>query len=240
MQTKTIWKSFSLNQRPRPKGTRYASENIFPFRDKSRGIKPTNGNEHLFNKILGINLILWGIAGALFSDEKDFSVVRLCITCINLLVGILIFFRTKAIIKASILSNPHWIIVILCNGIIFKLSQPIDHWLVNLEILFVFGALFTLVSFLCLGNNFSIRPAVRGLSTIGTYKIVRHPCYLGESLMTLACVIASNNYYSVLIFIVLLSFQVWRINEEEKMLKTLPLYKSFSKKTKWRLLPLVW
>ena len=68
----------------------------------------------------------------------------------------------------------------------------------------------------------------------------RHPCYLGESLMTLACVIASHNYYSILIFVILLSFQVWRIREEEKMLQSLPSYISFSKKTKWRLLPFIW
>ena len=37
-----------INQRPEPKYTKYASENIFSFRYKSRGIKPIGGNKHLY------------------------------------------------------------------------------------------------------------------------------------------------------------------------------------------------
>lgn len=197
-------------------------------------------NEKLFNKILGLNIILWGIAGLLSSLKDDISAVRLCITIINFVVGFLIFFRKKAIITTSVLSNPHWIIVLVCNGVIFRISHPLHQWSFATEFLFVFGALFTIISFFYLGSNFSIRPSARGVSSLGTYKIVRHPCYLGESLMTLACVIASNNYYALLIFVLLLAFQAWRILEEEKILQSLPEYIRFCEKIKWRLIPFVW
>lgn len=197
-------------------------------------------NEKIFNKILGLNIVFWGIAGLISSLGQEISPVRICITIINFIVGFLIFFRKKAVMTTSFFSNPHWIIVLVCNGIIFKLSHPLQDWQLGTEILFIFGSLFTIISFFYLGNNFSIRPSVRGVSSLGTYKIVRHPCYLGESLMTLACVIASNNYYAILIFILLLSFQVWRIREEEKMLQTLPEYLIFSEKIKWRLIPFIW
>ena len=43
-KTKDIQKKKNLKLYQRPKAMRYASENTFSFRDKSRGIKPTGGN----------------------------------------------------------------------------------------------------------------------------------------------------------------------------------------------------
>ena len=196
--------------------------------------------EQHFNKILGVNIVLLAITGLIFTAEKDFSIIRLDIALINIYAGVHIFTRKEVISKTSTFSQPHWIIVLICNGILFKLSQPTAAWGISLTLLFTFGVVFTIISFTYLGRNFSIRPSVRGLSSHGTYKIVRHPCYLGELIMTLACVVASQNYYSILVFIILILFQVWRIKEEETVLQTLPAYLSFSKKTRWRLLPLVW
>ncbi len=197
-------------------------------------------NEKLFNLLFGLNIFGWGIAGIFFSSDTELSPVRVCITSINVIVGLLIFFRKKAIVPTMLLSSPHWFIVLFCNGYLFRLAQPLSNWSIYTEGLFIFGSIFTIISFMFLGSNFSIRPSVRGVSTRGTYKIVRHPAYLGEALMALACVIASPHYYAFLIYFVLMAFQVWRINEEESMLRTLPAYVAFAEKTNWRLIPFIW
>ena len=197
--------------------------------------------ELILNIFFGLSLIYWGFAGFIQNYEHFLhSPARIFTTILNITVGILIISR-KSVIKLGsqksiLISLPSLIL----GGVIFKLSQPMNLWNLYSEILFIFGGIFALVSFLFLGRNFAIIPAIRNIVANGTYRIVRHPAYLGELIMTIACVIASQNFYTVFIIILFLPLLILRIKEEEKLLSEDKNYKKYQEITKWRLIPFIW
>lgn len=94
-----------------------------------------------------------------------------------------------------------------------------------------------IVSKLSLGRSFGLLPANRGVVTHGTYKIVRHPIYLGYLIGHMAFLFASFSWRNFGLFCVLYFFQCLRIWEEEKLLKNDPTYRQYMLKTPYRLLP---
>ena len=75
----------------------------------------------------------------------------------------------------------------------------------------------------------------------GPYAVVRHPMYLGASLMYLLSPIALGSFWAVIAFLPLPVLLVLRIfNEEQVLAKELPGYKAYMKKVKYRLIPFIW
>ena len=75
----------------------------------------------------------------------------------------------------------------------------------------------------------------------GPYAVVRHPMYSGALLMLLSTPLALGSFWDfpfvILIFIVI----VWRLLDEEKFLsKNLSGYTAYCKKTRFRLIPMIW
>ena len=126
------------------------------------------------------------------------------------------------------------------NGLLFKMAHPFQNWPLLLGIVFVVGVLFTLLSFSHLGKNFAIFPSLRSISTGGPYRLIRHPGYASEILMTLTCCIANLTIVSVLILIVFIVFLCIRIEEEEKLLSESEDYLRYKSLVKWKLLPYLW
>ena len=80
----------------------------------------------------------------------------------------------------------------------------------------------------------------RVIST-GPYTLVRHPMYLGTSIMWLATPIALGSYWALPVFLILPIVLVYRImNEEEVHLRELPGYREYTQKVKYRLIPGIW
>ena len=83
----------------------------------------------------------------------------------------------------------------------------------------------------------------QGQSVISTgpYALVRHPMYLGTSIMWLATPIALGSFWALPIFLILPVVLVYRImNEEEVLLRELPGYREYTRKVKYRLIPGIW
>jgi len=85
-----------------------------------------------------------------------------------------------------------------------------------------------------------VEPDQRVISS-GPYALVRHPMYLGTSVMMLATPIALGSYWAFPVFLILPIVLVYRImNEEEVLLRELPGYREYTQKVKYRLVPGIW
>jgi len=197
--------------------------------------------EYLLNILLGVSLIYWGIAGFWMGlKQEELSVIRIFITILNLLVGVLILTRKPALetgaLRSMLISLPS----LICGGLLFKLAMPLHLWSIYGQGTFILGGAITVVSFLFLGRNFSILPAMRETVSKGAYRWVRHPAYFGEMLMLTACLFCMQSYWSVLPFVIFFPAIVYRILEEQKLLSTYANYSTYMAKVKWRLLPYIW
>ncbi|HEX7364787.1 MAG TPA: isoprenylcysteine carboxylmethyltransferase family protein [Dehalococcoidia bacterium] len=75
----------------------------------------------------------------------------------------------------------------------------------------------------------------------GPYAVIRHPMYLGGSLLYLFSPIALGSWWAVIAFLPLPVLLIFRIlNEEQVLAKELPGYKAYMKKVKYRLIPFIW
>ena len=77
--------------------------------------------------------------------------------------------------------------------------------------------------------------------TTGPYAIIRHPMYLGVTLMFLATPLALGSWWAVPVFLFLPVVLVFRIrNEEEVLVRELPGYADYYRDVKYRLIPGIW
>jgi protein-S-isoprenylcysteine O-methyltransferase Ste14 len=75
----------------------------------------------------------------------------------------------------------------------------------------------------------------------GPYAMVRHPMYLGTSIMWLATPVALGSWWALPFFFLIPVILVWRIlNEEEVLLRDLPGYREYVQTVKYRLVPGIW
>lgn len=94
-------------------------------------------------------------------------------------------------------------------------------------------------------NSYSSRiinvEAGQRVITTGPYAIIRHPMYLGVTLMFLATPLALGSWWAVPVFLFLPVFLVFRIrNEEEVLIRELPGYAEYCRDVKYRLIPGIW
>ena len=117
-------------------------------------------------------------------------------------------------------------------------------WLTILAQAFVLGG--CLMMFWVLkGNSFAgatirVEPGQRVISD-GPYRIVRHPMYLGASVMFLFAPLALGSYFALPVFALLIPIIVFRLLSEEKVLRQeLPGYTEYCLHTRFRLVPHCW
>ncbi|MGA3149787.1 MAG: isoprenylcysteine carboxylmethyltransferase family protein, partial [Acidimicrobiales bacterium] len=103
------------------------------------------------------------------------------------------------------------------------------------------GVLLALAAAFELGTNFSFGPQSRQLVSTGPYRLVRHPMYLAELLMTTGIVMVAMHLTVVIGLCAVIVLQVVRISaEEELLIRTMPTYRTFVRATRCRLIPSVW
>jgi len=74
----------------------------------------------------------------------------------------------------------------------------------------------------------------------GPYAFVRHPMYVGALLYLLGTPLALGSYWGVLPFVFIFAMLMWRIVDEEQVLKELEGYTEYKQRVRFRLLPGVW
>jgi protein-S-isoprenylcysteine O-methyltransferase Ste14 len=124
------------------------------------------------------------------------------------------------------------------------------HWSSVPVWLVIVGDLAVLMSFvliaLVLQQNSFAAATVRvetGQTVVstGAYGIVRHPMYAAALPMFVFTPLALGSYWGLLVAAVMLPGLMWRLLDEERVLKRdLPGYADYCAKTRYRLLPGVW
>jgi protein-S-isoprenylcysteine O-methyltransferase Ste14 len=115
--------------------------------------------------------------------------------------------------------------------------------IVAAEVLVCLGYVFVVLVFK--ENEFASRviEVVNGQKVIqsGPYRFVRHPMYLGATLMYIASPLALGSYWAMIPALFIIPIFIARIINEEKVLtKDLEGYSEYKQKTRYRLIPGIW
>jgi protein-S-isoprenylcysteine O-methyltransferase Ste14 len=128
------------------------------------------------------------------------------------------------------------------SGMVSQLAGPPSAWPWFCQALFTCGALITVISICHLGQSFAVLPHDRPLVTGGAYRYIRHPMYLGETLMLLGCCTTQTQWSALALMILSLSAIAIRINVEESrlLLSNAQSFNDYTSQVRWRLVPFVW
>jgi protein-S-isoprenylcysteine O-methyltransferase Ste14 len=121
-----------------------------------------------------------------------------------------------------------------------RFAEGYEGWPEAGMILVMLGAGLSLTSLISLGRFFGIRPALRGLTTQGPYRIVRHPMYLSYFIADAGLNLQSWNGGTVFLTLSGWAALMYRIQAEEKILKFDPKWSVYARRTRYRLFPGIW
>jgi protein-S-isoprenylcysteine O-methyltransferase Ste14 len=108
-------------------------------------------------------------------------------------------------------------------------------------VLTVVGVAFATAAMVSLGMNFSFWPEAREVVSRGPYRLVRHPVYLAEIVMSSAVLVSNLRLTLVLGECLVIVLQLVRIRAEEHLLAgALPAFSDFKAMTPHRLIPGLW
>jgi len=80
----------------------------------------------------------------------------------------------------------------------------------------------------------------RVIST-GPYALIRHPMYAGGLVLLLGIPVALGSWWGLLVFVAMMPALIWRLIDEERFLaRSLPGYRAYQNKVRYRLVPPVW
>lgn len=92
-------------------------------------------------------------------------------------------------------------------------------------------------------DNLSVRPDIKQNARLvknGPYRIIRHPMYTAVLLTLAPMVVDQPSIYSIMVWIVLLITLLYKLNYEERLLRThFEEYTSYSLNT-WRIIPYIY
>ncbi|PHS02983.1 MAG: hypothetical protein COA78_19645 [Blastopirellula sp.] len=193
------------------------------------------------NTILGGNFLLLAILGMIASSPAErVAIPRICVTALHITIALLFLVRRPS----SRIAN--WKELAICfpsfilAAFAWKLAHDSDSWSTATQIMLLSGTLFTIYSLAYLGNSFAIFPAQREIKVQGPYRLVRHPVYLGELIMILACCISTGRLLAVAVFLAAVVSVAIRLIAEERFLIASEDYQQYRLKVRWRLLPILW
>ena len=138
-----------------------------------------------------------------------------------------------------------WLIGYLLPGLDHRFGwSHLPLWLTILSQAFVLGG-WLMVFWVLKANSFAaatirVEPDQKVISS-GPYRIVRHPMYLGASVMLLFAPLALGSYFALRVFALFIPIIVFRLLNEEKVLRQeLPGYSEYCLHTPFRLVPFLW
>jgi protein-S-isoprenylcysteine O-methyltransferase Ste14 len=115
-----------------------------------------------------------------------------------------------------------------------------EAWPAGGVFLVAIGASLSLASLISLGRFFGVRPALRGLATRGTYRLVRHPLYLAYVLQDIGYNLHEWSAGTLILVAAGWASLAYRIHAEERVLSHSADRASYAGRVRYRLLPGIW
>ena len=200
---------------------------------------PTLPDWKIKDMILAIMFVCWGVARIVSCPEESrFSIPTLAPAVLQWVVAVLFLLRCKAERDGDTLALSATAISLLLGGVLVSLL-PIKPWPILGVTIFALGAAFTAFSLSMLGGSFAIFPARRTLKTGGPYRLIRHPAYLGETVMLLAVALMVGSPLGWALMAASVAAFVFRFQGEERVWNT-PEFAAYQQQTPWRLIPRIW
>lgn len=195
--------------------------------------------EKLFNFVAAA--ITFYIAAAKFISFLETGLMLSLVKVIVALILVYIFIKRNSafITKTSILD----ILITGLHSILPLFVESVDLSLINLEIGYVIisiGGFISILGLLNLWTNFGVLPAIRGITTNGIYKIIRHPIYLGYIISIFGWTLINVSNFNLALFGTYLILMKARISREESLLRSDISYGQYCKKVKFRVIPWVY
>jgi len=156
-------------------------------------------------------------------------------------------FKEKEIRQKTIIKTSKWIFLIgmFVPGLDYRYGwSSVPVWFVILSDIIVFLG-YVLIFFVFKENSYASRiievQENQKVITTGPYSVIRHPMYVGVTLMYVFMPIALGSYWALLFFVPIIAIVVFRILNEEKVLRRgLAGYEEYMKKVRYRLVPGIW
>lgn len=122
--------------------------------------------------------------------------------------------------------------------------SEVPAWLTILADFGIVGS-FVIFFFVMKQNSYAASTVrVEGGQTVistGLYGLVRHPMYAGALSLMLSMPLALGSYWALTLLIPLLPILVWRLLDEERVLRRdLPGYAAYCERVRYRLVPGLW
>jgi protein-S-isoprenylcysteine O-methyltransferase Ste14 len=143
--------------------------------------------------------------------------------------------------KSSNVSIYDWSIALL-GSLIILYTRPAPQMHDHLLLLGVqlFGTSVSLTGLFSLNKSFGLVAANRGVKSSGMYAVVRHPIYAGYFLSFGAYLLQNMTLANAVIYTLFVAFELLRVVAEERVLLQDPVYASYARRTRWRVLPLIY
>ncbi len=183
--------------------------------------------------------VLWGAAMAVASYDDD-AWIRGTVVLLNVAAGLLFLFRRPSMRRASWWQSAICALSVPISLLAINLAPHPRLWPALATALFVAGGIGATLSLTTLGRSFGVLPARRRVVQRGPFSLIRHPAYACELLMILGCVLTGPSAAMILTFGVASALVVWRVQIEEDVLSTDPMYVEYAHRVRFRLVPLFW
>ncbi len=186
----------------------------------------------------GLSALGWAIAGVI--EGQASSLVGLTIIVINGVVGVLFLGRRPASRLAPAGECAICVGSVASSVVALSVAPDPAHWPLEAELLFALAGGGAVVSLVALGGSFGVLPALRPMVKRGPYRWVRHPVYLAELTMVLACGLAARRLLGLGPVALAVVLAVVRIIIEERLLVQSQGYDAYQRQVRWRLIPGLW
>jgi protein-S-isoprenylcysteine O-methyltransferase Ste14 len=170
-----------------------------------------------------------------FIKTDQFVWLMLCFSE-TLIVGMYIFRRKPQTISIDVFD---WVIAMIGSfaPLFFRPSTwgvfPIAEYLIML------GIVLQVLGLISLNSSFALVAANRQVKTHWMYQVVRHPIYASYCLILIGYVLVNTTMFNSFIYLLSMTFLGLRIIKEEKHLMLDPLYRQYTKKVRYRLIPYI-